>query len=96
MSILIKARDRGIGIRPDLADQVFNEGFRTPEAEAKNVSGSGLGLTISRQLMRQMGGDLILARTSQPTEFHVILPKSLGEAPWGASPTAEAGRPVQR
>ena len=93
---IIKVKDWGIGIRSDLADQVFNEGFRTPEAIAKNVSGSGLGLTISRQVMRQMGGDLILARNSQPTEFQVILPKRLREALMGASTVAEAGRPFQR
>lgn len=90
---LIKVRDWGIGIRADLADQVFNEGFRTPEAIARNVSGSGLGLTISRQLMRQMGGDLVLAGCSQPTEFHVILPRRLREAPKSAGPSADPGRP---
>ncbi len=37
--------------------------------------GSGLGLAISRHIMKKLGGDLKLHNLSQPTEFHIILPK---------------------
>lgn len=74
-------KDWGIGIRRDLADKVFEEGFRTPEAKRKHVTGSGLGLTIARKIMREMGGDLLLAHPSKPTEFHMVLPRSLMEVP---------------
>lgn len=82
-AFIIFVRDWGIGIRPEYADKVFDEGFRAEEAQRKYVTGTGLGLTIARKYMRDMGGDLrlTLTRSSKPTEFQVILPKRLAEAP---------------
>jgi GAF domain-containing protein/signal transduction histidine kinase len=76
-SFIIKFKDWGIGIQPELVEKIFQDGFRAPEASMKNVSGNGLGLTIARKIMRELGGDLILAHPRKPTEFHMILPKGL-------------------
>lgn len=78
---ILRFRDWGIGIRKGLETRVFEEGYRTPEAIEKDVTGSGLGLTISRKIMEDMGGDLRLAHTYKPTEFQVWLPQGLKEAP---------------
>lgn len=75
----IKIQDMGIGVEPEYAEDIFRQGFRTPEALGRNVTGSGLGLTIARQYMRSMEGDLQLTNYSKPTEFTVILPKSLAK-----------------
>ncbi|MEL7130258.1 MAG: HAMP domain-containing sensor histidine kinase, partial [Pseudomonadota bacterium] len=38
--------------------------------------GTGLGLTIARDLARVMGGDILLHDTGPDgTEFHIVLPK---------------------
>ena len=75
---LINVQDWGIGIRPEHRDRIFEEGFRTPEARDRNPTGSGLGLSISRQVMREMdGGDLLLTMLAKPTQFQVVLPKKL-------------------
>lgn len=78
---IIKVKDWGMGVRKEFTERIFEQGFRSPEALNKNVTGSGLGLTIARKIMREMGGDLILVNNRKPTEFHVVLPKSLREAP---------------
>lgn len=78
---VIKFCDWGIGIPEGLGEKIFQERFRAREAREKNIMGSGLGLTISRQLMREHGGDLVLKKYSKPTEFHMIIPKHVGEAP---------------
>ena len=80
-SYVIVFKDWGIGIRPQYSEKVFEAGFRAPEAIGRYVTGSGLGLTISRKIMRELGGDLRLVNTSKPTEFHVVLPKFLAEVP---------------
>ncbi len=80
-NFIIKFKDWGIGIGKEFSEKIFEEGFRTPEAVSKNVTGSGLGLTISRKIMREFGGDLVLANNDKPTEFHMILPKRLKEDP---------------
>ena len=78
-TIITKFRDWGIGIEREYVTDVFKEGFRTPEAIRKNVSGSGLGLTISKAIMEQLGGDLRLVHSAKPTEFHIIIPKKIKE-----------------
>ncbi len=76
---MIKFKDWGIGVRKGLEEKIFEEGFRTPEAMSRFVTGSGLGLTVARKIMREIGGDLVLAEIYKPTEFHLVLPKSLKE-----------------
>ena len=78
---VISFRDWGMGIKPEYVNQVFDEGLRTPEVIERDVNGSGLGLTIARRIMREMGGDLRLVAWYKPTEFQVILPKKLMENP---------------
>lgn len=74
-SFIVKFKDWGIGIKKEHAHKVFDDGYRTPEAWAKDVTGSGLGLTISKRIMDQLGGDLKLVGLYKPTEFHLIIPK---------------------
>jgi signal transduction histidine kinase len=76
---VIKFQDRGIGIPDNLRDRIFEEGVRAPFLEGK-IAGSGLGLTIARQIMREHGGDLVLKPQNSPTEFQMIIPKNRSEA----------------
>jgi signal transduction histidine kinase/DNA-binding NarL/FixJ family response regulator len=52
--------DSGVGIRPEHVENVFNPFERIRDQETQFVSGTGLGLTISRLLTNLMGGDLSL------------------------------------
>jgi signal transduction histidine kinase len=80
---LIHFEDRGIGVPAGSEDRIFEEGYRASNAIARNITGSGLGLTISREIMLELGGDLWL--TSEPgspvTVFTMVLPKYLANKP---------------
>jgi signal transduction histidine kinase/transcriptional regulator with GAF, ATPase, and Fis domain len=70
---IIHVRDWGMGVAQGLEEDIFLEGFRTPEAIAK-VQGTGYGLYISRQIVRSLGGQLRLSNRANPTEFEIVLP----------------------
>jgi signal transduction histidine kinase len=63
--------DDGPGIPASQRDAVFGRFYRV---EGGMASGSGLGLSIGRELARLMGGDLTLASVANPTVFVVDLP----------------------
>lgn len=54
----VYVRDTGIGIEPENQKRIF-ERFRKVEKDKKNLyGGNGLGLTISRNLIEQLGGTM--------------------------------------
>jgi len=77
-TVTIDVTDTGVGIPPDKLEQIF-EPFIQVNRSLTNVShdGVGLGLAISRNLARAMGGEL--AATSTPGEgstFSLSLPRA--------------------
>ncbi len=66
--------DRGQGIEEFHAEHVFDRLFTMEDSRSRSIQGNGLGLTIARNLARQMGGDLTLESTPHvKTTFTVSL-----------------------
>ena len=65
--------DDGPGLAPGDEDRVF-EPFQHGNRETRGHASVGLGLTISRQLARLMGGDLTYRREGGLTVFCLVLP----------------------
>ncbi len=62
--VLIHVRDNGPGIPPEVLDQIFVPFYST------KASGSGIGLSLSRQIMRRHGGTLrAQSKKGGPTVF---------------------------
>ncbi len=61
--IEIAVRDSGIGISADRIDQVFESFAQADSSIARKFGGTGLGLTISQLLAKQMGGDIQVSST---------------------------------
>ncbi len=81
-TVELSIRDQGIGIAPDALPDVFERGFRAPNARDHAVDGSGLGLPIALMLARGHGGDIRLSSIpGEGTVAIVTLPlASVGEA----------------
>jgi signal transduction histidine kinase len=65
--------DNGSGFDPDEVDTLFEPYGRSRHTDTRNGS-IGLGLTVSRQLARRMGGDLTADRVDGLTVFQLSLP----------------------
>jgi len=56
--ISIRISDTGIGIPADMIDQIFEPFFQVQTGTTREYPGVGLGLAISRDFARAMGGDI--------------------------------------
>lgn len=60
-ALAITVRDQGTGIPPDAMDRLFTPFAQGSSEVARTYGGTGLGLKVSRDLARLMGGDLTVA-----------------------------------
>jgi sugar phosphate isomerase/epimerase/signal transduction histidine kinase len=74
---LVHFRDWGPGVDAKEAEVIFSLGVRGSDAHRYDVAGQGYGLYISRQIMRDHGGDLWLSNAHQPTVFTLLFPSKL-------------------
>ena len=56
MVVLFTVRDTGIGIPPDRLERIFMPFTQADSSTARRYGGTGLGLTISANLVKAMGG----------------------------------------
>lgn len=71
----IDVRDTGVGIAPEDLARVFEPFQQADNSYARRFAGTGLGLTISRELARAMGGDVTVeSMPGQGTVFTLDLP----------------------
>jgi signal transduction histidine kinase len=62
--------DNGVGIPPEKQKDVFK-----PFVSSKGAKGTGLGLAVSRKILREHGGDIVLESTpGKGTKFFLRLP----------------------
>lgn len=90
--VCLAVEDQGPGVPPAVRDRIFLPFFTT-----KGEQGTGLGLYISRQVARELGGDLTLdPDVADGARFVLRLPASPGAAAGRASgaPVASTDRPL--
>jgi signal transduction histidine kinase len=70
---VVKVKDKGIGIPPDLVEAVFERFYRRAGRGPDEVPGVGLGLYISREVAEHHGGDLVVASSSPDVGSILVL-----------------------
>ena len=76
--VRLSVEDEGRGMRPELADRIFERFQRIEDHDQPAVPGTGLGLYIARELTERHGGRLELEWTGpgQGSRFAVYLPRA--------------------
>src|SRR3989344_2653796 len=73
--IQVSIQDAGIGILPADMDKLFTKFYRAPNARKVRADGTGLGLYIARNIIRQHGGEISAESTlGRGTTFSFTLP----------------------
>ncbi len=77
LKIHISVEDTGIGMTEDEVSKLFQEFVRIKNAKTKNITGSGLGLSIVQKMVELNHGEIKVESTPDVgTKFTVLLPKS--------------------
>jgi len=78
----ISVSDTGIGIPEDKLDLIFESFSQANITTHRKYGGTGLGLTISKKIIEQLGGKIeVKSKIGQGTTFIVYIPLVLSKAP---------------
>jgi PAS domain S-box-containing protein len=57
---VLQVRDTGIGIAPENLERIWDAFSQVEQAPTRRVGGTGLGLSVTRNLARLLGGDVVV------------------------------------
>lgn len=91
----IQVKDQGIGMDATTLNRLFERFSQGDASTSRRFGGTGLGLEISRNLARRMGGDIKAESTEgMGSTFTVTLPLPIASAP--SSPVPNEGQRSHR
>ncbi|MUN64050.1 PAS domain-containing protein [Kocuria sediminis] len=74
-TVQLRVADRGMGMRPQDAEDVFGRFFRSTNARMSAIPGLGLGLAVAREIVERHGGSIRCESVlGEGTVFTVLLP----------------------
>lgn len=75
-TVVLRVWDTGIGIAPEHLERIFEPFWQVDRGLTREVSGTGLGLTVARRLARMLGGDVTVeSEIGTGSTFTVTLPR---------------------
>jgi len=76
-TVTVNVRDTGPGIDPDFIPKLFGRFERSASAVARGVRGTGIGLSLSKELVDLQHGTVKVERHEDPrgTSFEVVIPR---------------------
>ncbi len=73
--LMVQVKDNGIGISDEDQERIFDRFYRAHDPRVSKVTGTGLGLTLAREVVRLHGGDITVeSQMNQGSTFTLVLP----------------------
>lgn len=72
----LSVSDTGAGIPPEHLPHLFDRFYKADTARAAESAGSGLGLSITKAIVKQHGGTIRVTSRPGQTTFTIVLPQS--------------------
>jgi CheY-like chemotaxis protein len=82
----LRVVDTGVGVPAAFHERIFDSFTQADNAVSRSHGGTGLGLTISRALARQMGGDLVLEPAAGAAFLFTLAAQPVAAPPAAAEP----------
>ena len=80
-AVVWEVEDTGIGIAPEDQERIFDEFRQVDGSATRRYGGTGIGLALSRQIARRLGGDVaVRSEPGKGSVFTFSLPAGLGRA----------------
>ena len=74
-SLIIAVKDTGIGMTEEQSKSIFEEFAQADNSISRNYGGTGLGMSITKQLTELMGGEVrVKSKLGEGSTFALVLP----------------------
>jgi PAS domain S-box-containing protein len=78
--VKFQVKDNGIGVKPDKINLIFEIFSQADESITRKYGGTGLGLTISKQLIESQNGNItVTSKENEGSEFIFTIPYPVGK-----------------
>lgn len=75
--VVVSIADNGIGINEDQKEKIFDRLYQASEMQDKTFPGLGMGLFISKEIIKRHGGDIwVESKKNKGSTFYFTLPRS--------------------
>ena len=73
--LVLQIRDTGVGISEEKLPDIFDRFYQVDDSNTRSAEGAGIGLSLTRELVKLMGGDIsVVSKLGEGTTFHIRLP----------------------
>lgn len=93
----LSVTDTGPGIAPDMQEKIYDKFFQIESGETRTHGGTGLGLTISRDLAQLLQGEIELdSDVGRGSTFSLVIPFEMSDRRKPLMPGSSAGQDRER